>query len=389
MVQSIDPAALVAFTQALIRIPSLSGEEAAVVERIVAEMHALGFDEVMVDANGSAIGIVVGARPGPTILLDAHCDTVGIAPGSTWTHDPFAATIEDGFLYGRGAADMKGALAAMIFAAGTIERSRLAGRIAVSATVMEEVMEGISLETVMATLKPDFVVIGEATELNLNRGGRGRAELHLETIGKPAHSSSPHLGVNAVHQMIRVIDAVDHMPLGSDPLLGPALLALTDMISDPYPGYSVIPSRCRVTYDRRTLPGETGESVTGAIAEQPGAQGIHFNATIAAGEHRCYTGAILRAPKFFPAWVFAEDHPFVQAALSGLRTAGLDPQIRAYRFCTNGASSAGVLGIPTVGFGPAAEADAHVVDERLAIVELLAAARGYQEIVAAVLCFER
>ena len=114
MVQSIDPAALVAFTQALIRIPSLSGEEAAVVERIVAEMHALGFDEVMVDANGSAIGIVVGARPGPTILLDAHCDTVGIAPGSTLTHDPFAATIEDGFLYGRGAADMKGALAAMI-----------------------------------------------------------------------------------------------------------------------------------------------------------------------------------------------------------------------------------------------------------------------------------
>ncbi|MCB0048065.1 MAG: M20/M25/M40 family metallo-hydrolase, partial [Caldilinea sp.] len=219
MVQSIDPAALVAFTQALIRIPSLSGEEAAVVERIVAEMHALGFDEVMVDANGSAIGIVVGARPGPTILLDAHCDTVGIAPGSTWTHDPFAATIEDGFLYGRGAADMKGALAAMIFAAGTIERSRLAGRIAVSATVMEEVMEGISLETVMATLKPDFVVIGEATELNLNRGGRGRAELHLETIGKPAHSSSPHLGVNAVHQMIKLIDAVESVPLGSDPLL--------------------------------------------------------------------------------------------------------------------------------------------------------------------------
>ena len=244
-------AALVAFTQELIRIPSLSGEESAVVARIAAEMRSLGFDEVMVDANGSAIGIVNGAQPGPTILLDAHCDTVGIAPGSTWTCAPFAATIQDGFIYGRGAADMKGALAAMVYAAGTVDRTRLAGRVAVSATVLEEVMEGISLETVMAAVKPDVVVIGEATELNLNRGGRGRAEIHLETIGQPAHSSSPDLGVNAVHEMIKLIAAVESAPLGAHPLLGPALLALTDMISDPYPGYSVIPSRCRVT-DRKS-----------------------------------------------------------------------------------------------------------------------------------------
>lgn len=385
MAQTLDPAALVAFAQELIRIPSLSGEEQPVVARIVAEMRSLGFDAVMVDANGSAIGIVNGAQPGPTILLDAHCDTVGIAPGSTWTHDPFAATLQDGFIYGRGAADMKGALAAMVYAAGTVDRTKLAGRVAVSATVLEEVMEGISLETVMAAVKPDFVVIGEATELNLNRGGRGRAEIHLETIGQPAHSSSPQLGVNAVHEMIKLIAAVESTPLGDHSLLGPALLALTDMISDPYPGYSVIPSRCRVTYDRRTLPGETAASVLGAITAQPGAQDIRFNTTIAAGEHRSYTGAVLAAPKFFPAWAFDEEHPFVQAALAGLQQAGLNPAIRAYRFCTNGASSAGVLGIPTVGFGPAAEGDAHVVDERLAIAELVAAAQGYRGIVGAVL----
>jgi len=383
--QTLDPAALVAFTQELIRIPSLSGEEQPVVARIVAEMRSLGFDEVTVDANGSAIGIVNGAQPGPTILLDAHCDTVGIAPGSTWTYDPFAATLQDGFIHGRGAADMKGALAAMVYAAGTVDRSKLAGRVAVSATVLEEVMEGISLETVIATVKPDFVVIGEATELNLNRGGRGRAEIHLETIGQPAHSSSPQLGVNAVHAMIKLIAAVENTPLDDHPLLGPALLALTDMISDPYPGYSVIPSRCRVTYDRRTLPGETAASVLGAITAQPGVQDIRFSATIAAGEHYAYTGAVLAAPKFFPAWAFDEDHPFVQAALAGLRSVGLNPAIRAYRFCTNGASSAGVLGVPTVGFGPAAEGDAHVVDERLAIAELVAAAQGYRGIVGAVL----
>ncbi|MFO7632096.1 MAG: YgeY family selenium metabolism-linked hydrolase [Caldilinea sp.] len=385
MAKPIDPAALVAFTQELIRIPSLSGEEAAVVARIVAEMRSLGFDEVLVDANGSAIGIVNGAQPGSTLLLDAHCDTVGIAPGSTWTRDPFAATVEDGYIYGRGAADMKGALGAMLYAVGTIERAQLTGRVAVSATVLEELMEGVSLETVIAQVKPDFVVIGEATGLNLNCGGRGRAELHLETIGKPAHSSSPQLGVNAVHQMIKLIDAVESAPLDNHSLLGPALLALTDMISDPYPGYSVIPSRCRVTYDRRTLPGETVESVLGAIVALSGAQGIQFNATIAEGEHRTYTGATLRAPKFFPAWVFGEEHSFVQAAWRGLRAAGLNPAIRAYRFCTNGASSAGKLHIPTIGFGPAAEGDAHVVDERLAISELMAAMQGYRGIVETVL----
>jgi len=166
---------LIAFTQALIRQQSLSGEEGAAVALVLAEMRALGFDRVWADENGSAVGVIEGAQPGPTLLLDAHCDTVGIAPGSTWTRDPFGAEIDGGYLYGRGAADMKGALAAMIHAAAAADRSAMAGRVAVSATVMEEVFEGGSLRAVMDALRPDFVVIGEATELNLNRGGRGRA----------------------------------------------------------------------------------------------------------------------------------------------------------------------------------------------------------------------
>lgn len=376
---------LVELARALIRQRSLTGEEEPVVQLILAEMQALGFDRSWADANGSAIGEIAGARSGPTILLDAHCDTVGVAPGSVWTRDPFGAQVEDGFIYGRGAADMKGALAAMLHGAVAVDRARIAGRIVVSATVMEEVMEGVSLKAVMKAVRPDFVVIGEATELNLNRGGRGRAEIHLETIGKPAHSSSPHLGVNAVHKMLAVVSVVERILLDSDPLLGPAIMALTDIISDPYPGYSVIPSRCRVTYDRRLLPGETKEEVLGVITSLPELQGIDLNIRLAEGEHRAYTAAVLRGPKFFPAWAFAEDHPFVQSALRGLRTAGLAPTLGAYRFCTNTAYSAGTANVPTVGFGPAAEADAHVVDERLAVSELAAAARGYQGIIEAAL----
>jgi putative selenium metabolism hydrolase len=376
---------LISFTQSLIRCPSPPGEESAVVDLILRQMRAQGLEAFWRDDVGNAVGVVMGAEPGPTLLLDSHCDTVGIAPGVPWRHDPFGAEIEDGFIYGRGAADMKGALAAMIHAAAGVDRRRLRGRVLVTATVMEENLEGAALKAVMDVIPPDFVVIGEATELRLVRGGRGRAEIHLETLGRPAHSSTPHLGRNAVLDMLPVVQAIAVLPLPTDPFLGPGVLALTDIISDPYPAYSVIPSRCRVTYDRRLLAGETESDVLGVITGLPGLEEIELHAAIAQGEHETYTGAVLRGPKFLPAWLLAETDPFVQAALRGLRTAGLDPQFGAYRFCTNAAYSAGTAGVPTVGFGPGREADAHVIDERLAIADLLAAARGYRGMIEAVL----
>ena len=378
---------VISFARALVRCPSRYGEEEAVVSLILAHMTELGFDRVWRDANGSAIGIIEGNQSGPTILLDGHCDTVGIAPGLTWTHEPFAGDVEDGFIYGRGTADMKGALAAMIYAAAGLDRSRLRGRVVVSATVMEENLEGAALKVVMDAVSPDFVVIGEATDLMLNRGGRGRAEIHLETIGRPAHSSTPHLGRNAVHDMLRVVAAVERLPMQSDSFLGPAIMALTDIISDPYPAYSVIPSRCRVTYDRRLLPGEMVAGVLGDLRGLRDLEGltIDLRATIAQGEHTTYTGAVLRGPKFLPAFLFPEDHPFVQTAARGLRSAGLDPQMGAYRFCTNAAYSAGMAGVPTIGFGPGREEDAHVVDERVAVADVVAAERGYRGIIEAAL----
>jgi len=376
---------LIDFTQRLVRQQSLSGEEGAVTQIVVDEMKALDFDKVSVDENGSAIGIMEGAQPGKTLLFDAHTDTVGIAPGSVWTKEPFGAEIIDGFLFGRGAADMKGALAAMVHAAAGVDKTKLSGRVVVSASVIEEIYEGGALKTVMDAVHPDYVVIGESSSLNLVHGGRGRAEIHLETIGKPSHSSSPQHGINAIHLMMKVIEAVEKIQLDEHPLLGPAILALTDIISEPYPGYSVIPALCKATYDRRLLPNETVEDVLGAILSLPELKDINFNAFIAKGEHETYTGAILTCDKFFPAWELDVEHPFVQAALKGLRESGLDPQLSAYRFCTNAAYSMGTAGVPTIGFGPGKEADAHVVDERLSLDELEKTALGYMGIIQAVL----
>ncbi len=382
---------LIDFAQALVQRPSLSCQEEKVANRVEEEMKILGFDEVTLDDFGSVIGVVGGAEPGPTLLFDAHTDTVDVTGGVPWEKDPFSGEVADGFLHGRGSVDMKGALAAMVHAAGGVDRTRIRGRIVVSASSMEEVLEGVALQAVMADFPPDFVVIGEATDLNLARGGRGRAEIHLETIGVPTHSSAPHLGRNAVLDMLKVIGGVEGIggvggvELPVDPLMGPAILALTEISSAPYPANSVIPSICRATYDRRLLPGETEEAVLEPIKSLAEAEDITLRATTGVGEYTAFTGNTLRKEKFFPAWLFPEDDWFVTRAVQGLAISGLAPEVGAYRFCTNAAYSAGVAGVPTVGFGPAKESDAHMVDERLRLVDLEAATRGYEGIIEAVL----
>lgn len=380
---SLDFDALTAFTQALVRRQTLPGQEQPAAELAAAEMQRLGYDQVLTETNGSVFGIVNGARSGPTLLFDAHTDTVGVAPGVPWQHDPFGAKIEADRMYGRGVSDMKGALAAMIHAAAAVDKTQLAGRIVVCASVLEEVLEGVALKAVMDDIRPDFVVIGESTDLNLNYGGRGRAEIQVETIGQPAHSSAPHLGINAVHRMLDAVRAIETLPQATDPLLGPAVMVLTDIISDPYPGHSVIPSRCRVTYDRRLLAGETIDSVLQPLRQLPGLAGV--NLKISEGEYTTYTGVTLHKTKFFPAWKLETGHPFVQASLAGLRSAGLEPQLGAYRFCTNAAYSAGEAGVPTVGFGPSPESRAHTVDEYIELPDLHAAARGYLGLINSVL----
>jgi len=379
-----DKQRLIAFTQDLIREKSMSGEEQAVVAKIVAEMKVLGFDQVWVDDFGSAVGVVNGDQPGKTLLMDGHCDIVD-ARAADWKHDPFAAVIDQGFLYGRGVADMKGPLAAMIYAAASVDRSKLAGKVVVSATVLEEVMEGVALQQVMNVVNPDAVIIGESTNFSLNRAGRGRAEIVIETIGKSAHSSSPQAGLCAVHEMIRLIQAIEAIPMPSNPAMGQAQICLTDIVSEPFPGHSVVPNRCRVSYDRRLVPGETPQSVLAGIQALPELKDIQYTLTVLDGEEKTYTGKTLKGLKFFPAWVFEENHAVVAAALQGLRSSGFDPKLGSFGFCTNAAYSAGIAGVPTIGFGPGTEPDAHTVNEKMKVSDIERAADGYLGMIQAIL----
>lgn len=375
---------LITLCSKMIRIPSITGEEKALVEFLEGEMKNLGFDSIRIDRAGSIIGKINGNGSGKTILFDGHLDTVPVPDRSSWTKDPFGAGIEDGKMYGRGTSDMKGALACMITAAAFLKRDGgTAGDIYVSGTVFEEVAEGWALDFVLDEIHPDIVIIGESSGLNLNVGQRGRAEIVVRTKGVPAHSSNPEAGVNAVYRMITLIEEIKTISPPESPVLGKGSLVLTDIISSPYPGASVIPEVCTATFDRRLLTGETKESILKPLEEVIALlseKDSTFNAEagIAGEKLETYTGQRADHDKFAPAWILDEDNAAAAKALAALKKAGLDSvKTGTYSFCTNGSSSAGIHHITTLGFGPGRENLAHINDEYVEIEELILACEGY------------
>lgn len=369
----------------LIRTRSYSGEEQKIVLQLKDIFSNNGCRDIHIDEFGSITACFKGKRPGKKVLFDCHVDTVPVTDPARWEHDPFGGEIDNGRIYGRGASDMKGALAAMIVAAEAFiadTRNSFAGEIILSGVVHEESFEGIASRSISNRLRPDIVVIGEASNLNLVRGQRGRAEIVVETFGKPAHSANPKAGINAVYKMMQLVEAIRKIPVSLHPVLGQGILELTDIKSRPYPGLSVVPEYCRATFDRRLLVGETDETVIAGINElirefQSRDSEFKANVSYAFGRETCYTGRTIEAERFFPAWVFDDTDGFIQAACQGLKSIGLSPEISTYSFCTNGSHYAGEAGIRTLGFGPSIEAQAHVNDEYIELSQLTGACRGY------------
>jgi putative selenium metabolism hydrolase len=314
-------------------------------------------------------------------------DTVGVTDEAAWDHNPWGERVGNR-LYGRGTMDMKGALAASIYGIATLRDRLTHGRVVVSATVAEEMIEGPATVKVAERVGADYVIIAEASSLNLVQGQRGRAEIQIETHGRPTHSSRPDLGVNAATAMVDVAEALRTIEPPSHPVLGQGILVLTDIMSKPYPANSVVPDYCVATYDRRMLPGETERSVLDPIRSiidrTLASTGATGEAHIAEDNLRTYTGAHIRAPNFAPAWFFERDSPIVARSLDALHSAGINAQLTHYAFCTNGSGTT-ARGIPTVGFGPGDETLAHQHNEYVELDALMQAARGYAAIAEALL----
>lgn len=379
--------------QKLINEKSYSGHEDGVVRVLSERMKVMGFDEVTVDKYGNLIGCIRGNRPGKKILFDGHMDTVPVTEENEWMYPPFAAEIHDGKIYGRGTTDMKGSLSAMICAASDFANDRnkdFSGEIYVAGVVHEECFEGVAAREISKAVNPDYVVIGEASTLNLKIGQRGRAEIVIETIGKPCHSANPEKGINAVYKMAKVIEAIRTLKPTHHPVLGDGILELTDIKSAPYPGASVVPEYCRATYDRRLLVGETKESVLAPInellkklmSEDPE---LKVKAYYAVGKEECHTGNVIEGERFFLGWLFDKDEEFVQAVYEKLKEKGFSPEITQYNFCTNGSHYAGEAGIKTIGLGPSRENLAHTLNEYIEIDQLTKVTECYYGVIEALL----
>lgn len=384
---------VVTLCQELVHQQSYSGQEQGAAGVLEHNMKRMGFDSVTMDRYGNVIGCIKGKRPGKKLLFDGHIDTVPVSDPAEWQYPPFAAEIHDGKIYGRGTSDMKGAVAAMTCAAANFAKDTgrdFAGEIYVAGVVHEECFEGVAAREISSAVHPDYVVIGEASQLDLKIGQRGRAEIVLETFGKPCHSANPEKGINAVYKMAKVIEAVRTLKPTHHPVLGDGILELTDIKSAPYPGASVVPEYCRATYDRRLLVGETKESVLAPInalleklmADDPQ---LKVKASYAVGREKCHTGSEIEGERFFPGWLYDENEAFVQDVYAQLKDMGYTPSIMQYNFCTNGSHYAGEAGIKTFGLGPSQENLAHTLNEYVEIDQLAKVTDCYYGVMQALL----
>lgn len=380
---------LLEFLRDIVRIESTPGREELVVHRIAAEMKELGFAEALVDEAGNAVGRM--GEGSPRVLIDCHVDTIPMHSVGRWQHDPFGAEIDAGRLYGLGTCDMKASAAASIYGvARRFGANPPKGTVYVVSSIAEEQMEGAALAATFDRCAPDVAIIGEPSDLRLCTGQRGRAKLEVDVIGEACHAGHPEVGINAAEWMAELIRFVAALEHPTHPVLGKRSVTCIDVHSEPYPSVSMVPATCRARFDCRFGPDETGESLVALVADLAAAwkerhRAPGFDCHLYLADFETFNGRRYSVPEYAPAWLMAPDSELVAASLAGLRGAGLPAETATYGFCTNGSLTAGLRGVPTIGYGVGREAEAHTVDEHIDLENLYRAATGYGAIVASLL----
>ncbi len=371
---------VVELTQAMVRTPSLSGQEGDMARLMERTMREAGFS-VSTDPNGSVLGVIGPEDAEVALLFDGHMDVVPVT--GNWRFDPFGGEIHGGRLHGRGSTDMKGGIAAAICGVASAARDgRLRHRVAVSASVLEEIIEGHALASVLDRCQPAAVVICEPSKLQIKAGQKGRIELLLTLHGKPAHAATPQLGINPLQAAARALIALESLPLPQDAMLGAALLVPTDIVSYPYPSISMIPTSATIRLDRRTLPGEQLDDVLGSVRAHLVQHGLSdFSLCVSEDKVATFTGLESTPPRWLQAWSCDAEHPLLHAVSAAVARSGRTPVVGSWAFCTNGSESAGRRRIPTIGLGPGHEEDAHTIDESIALDQLEGARDIYRELV--------
>lgn len=373
---------IIRFMREICAIPSMDSKIGPVGERIALEMRKLGYDEVRFDKMGNIFGrIGSGER---VIVYDSHIDTVGVGDPASWGWDPFEGKVEDGVLYARGACDEKGSTPGMVYGLAIArDLGLLEGWTAYYFGNMEEWCDGIapnSFVEVDPKVRPDFVVIGEPTRMNVYRGHKGRLEMKITAKGRSAHAASNHLGDNAIYKLLPIIAGIRDLEpqLGDHPFLGHGKITVSDMHVQT-PSINAVPDEAVIFIDRRMTFGETKEQVKAQVeALIPADLRGSVKVEELFYDDPSYTGFVFPVDKYFPAWAFDEGHPLVLAGQQAREAIGLAPAPSGkWNFSTNGIYWAGKAGIPSIGFGPGDEETAHTVRDSVSLDDMVKATEFY------------
>lgn len=344
--------------------PDAQGE-GPVADLIAGECRAAGFDvrlDAVLPGRPNVVARVRGRRPGRRLILNGHTDTVAV----TGMRDPFSGAVAGDRLYGRGAYDMKGSLAAMLEAARIVAGEGLRAGELVLAFVIDEEYESRGTADLLTRERADAAVVTEPTGLDVCVAHRGFVWARIETSGRAAHGSRYADGDDAILRMGHVLAAIDRLehevlPRRTHPLLGRASVHASTITGGL--GLSTYPDRCAVEVERRTLPGE-----------RPGDIAAEMRGLVDAAA-RTSPGLVGRVEVLLsrPAFEIAPDAPVVQALIDSARAVRGRPPRLVGELPWFDAALLGAAGIPTVMFGPAG-AGAHAAEEWVDLPSVVACA---------------
>jgi succinyl-diaminopimelate desuccinylase len=374
LLNRVNETRVVDICRALVRYKTINppGDELPAAEYIASLLREAGFEARLVtlsDARASVIARLRGSGQAPALFFNGHLDVV--PPGADpWLHDPFEANVADGKIWGRGSADMKGGLAAILAMAELVANARLPlrGDLIVTASADEETgMAGAKQIAAQADLGPlQAAIIAEPTNNEIGLAERGVLWLQLDTYGKTAHGSTPHLGQNAIMMMVALLAELEHLsiPYAPHPILG----SFTHSINTIDGGVktNVVPDHCTATVDMRTVPGQDQLAIVQQVKQ-----------LIADLEQRQpgFRGSVKAAYKL-PAVETGQDEPAVQSFAKALAQAtGREPSITQVRFATEAGVYVPALHVPTIICGPGDPALAHQPNEFVEIRQLVEATK--------------
>lgn len=369
------------FLRDMIAIPSESCQEKEVVLRIKQEMEKVGFDKVQIDPQGNVLGWI-GHGP-HLIAMDAHIDTVGVGNIKNWTCDPYKGMEDDEIIVGRGATDQEGGMASMVYAGKIIKDLKLEDEytLLIAGTVQEEDCDGLCWQYIIQEdkIRPEFVISTEATDGKIYRGQRGRMEIRVDVAGISCHGSAPERGDNAIFKMGPILNELKGLSsqLGDDPFLGKGTLTVSEIFYTS-PSRCAVADSCAVSIDRRLTWGETWEGALDEIRALPAVKAANAKVSMYHYDKPSYTGLVYPTECYFPAWRVEEDNVAVQSAATAYEQLfGKKPIIDKWVFSTNGVSITGRHNIPTIGFGPGREKEAHAPNEKTWKEDLVVSAAMY------------